>query len=288
MDIVLIKTFLNVLASESFVGAAERMFVTQSAISVRVQKLEDTLGQRLFERSKSGVVLTSDGAKFEPYARSVLQLWDEAVYQVSLRDGINSSLSLACEDTLWPELSSRWLGDLSAALPATAFNFQIGTPQSMSNNLMRGVLDIAVMYNPEIRQGFGVEHIMDDRLILVSGEKGQDHVLSDDYVYTNWGPEFAMAHSRWFPEAKPPQLMMQVGASTPRFLMEHKKSTFLPYRIADDYIARGQLHVVKDSPSFPFPAYAVWTEKARIELREEALSKLRHAARNAPWIEIEH
>lgn len=288
MDIVLIKTFLNVLASESFVGAAERMFVTQSAISVRVQKLEDTLGQRLFERSKSGVVLTSDGAKFEPYARSVLQLWDEAVYQVSLRDGINSSLSLACEDTLWPELSSRWLGDLSAALPATAFNFQIGTPQSMSNNLMRGVLDIAVMYNPEIRQGFGVEHIMDDRLILVSGEKGQDHVLSDDYVYTNWGPEFAMAHSRWFPEAKPPQLMMQVGASTPRFLMEHKKSTFLPYRIADDYIARGQLHVVKDSPSFPFPAYAVWTEKARTELREEALSKLRHAARNAPWIEIEH
>lgn len=288
MDIVLIKTFLNVLASESFVGAAERMFVTQSAISVRVQKLEDTLGQRLFERSKSGVELTSDGAKFEPYARSVLQLWDEAVYQVSLRDGINSSLSLACEDTLWPELSSRWIGELTAALPATAFNFQIGTPQSMSNNLMRGVLDIAVMYNPEIRQGFGVEHIMDDRLILVSGEQGQDSVLSDGYVYTNWGPEFAMAHSRWFPEAKPPQLMMQVGASTPRFLMEHKKSTYLPYRIADDYIARGQLHVVKDSPSFPFPAYAVWTEKARTELREEALRKLRHAARNAPWIEIGH
>lgn len=288
MDIVLIKTFLNVLASESFVGAAERMFVTQSAISVRVQKLEDTLGQRLFERSKSGVVLTSDGAKFEPYARSALQLWDEAVYQVSLRDGIDSSLSLACEDTLWPELASRWLGELSAALPTTAFNFQIGTPQSMSNNLMRGVLDIAVMYNPEMRQGFGVEHIMDDRLILVSGEEAQDNVLSDAYVFTNWGPEFAMAHSRWFPEAKPPQLMMQVGASTPRFLMEHKKSTFLPYRIADDYVARRQLHVVKGSPSFPFPAYAVWTDKARTELREAALGKLRQAAQNAPWIEIDH
>ncbi len=288
MDIVLIKTFLNVLASESFVGAADRMFVTQSAISVRIQKLEETLGQRLFERSKSGVVLTPDGAKFEPYARSSLQLWDEALYQISLRDGIDGSLSLACEDTLWPELCSRWLGELSETLPTTAFNFQIGTPQSMSNMLLRGVLDIAVMYNPEIRQGFRVEHIMDDRLILVSSEDGKGDVLSDDYVYTNWGPEFAMAHSRWFPEAKPPQLMMQVGASAAKFLMEHKKSTFLPYRMADDYVARGQLHVVKDSPSFPFPAYAVWTEKARAELREEALSKLRHSARNAPWIEIEH
>ena len=96
--------------------------------SVRIQKLEDTLGQRLFQRSKSGVSLTPDGAKFEPYARSALQLWDEAVYQVSLRDGITGSLSLACEDTLWPELASIWLGELSAALPSTAFNFQIGTP----------------------------------------------------------------------------------------------------------------------------------------------------------------
>jgi DNA-binding transcriptional LysR family regulator len=288
MDIVLLKTFLNVLASESFVGAADRMFVTQSAISVRIQKLEDTLGQRLFQRSKSGVSLTPDGAKFEPYARSALQLWDEAVYQVSLRDGITGSLSLACEDTLWPELASIWLGELSAALPSTAFNFQIGTPQSMSNMLLRGVLDIAVMYNPEIRQGFRVEHIMDDRLILVSSEAGKGGVVSDDYVYTNWGPEFAMAHSRWYPEAKPPQLMMQVGASAPKFLMEHGKSTFLPYRIADDYVARGQLHVVKDSPSFPFPAYAVWTEKASPELREQALDRLRHTARNAPWIEIGH
>jgi len=287
MDIVLIKTFLNVLASESFVGAAERMFVTQSAISVRIQKLEDALGQRLFERSKSGVALTSDGAKFEPYARSVLQLWDEAVYQVSLRDGMDSSMSLACEDTLWPELSAKWLAELSEALPATAFNFQIGTPQSMSNMLLRGVLDVAVMYNPEIRQGFRVEHIMDDRLILVSSNKDDSGVLGDDYIYTNWGPEFAMVHSRWFPEAKPPQLMMQVGASFPKFLMDQKKSTFLPYRIADDYIATGQLHIVRNSPSFPFPAFAVWTENAPAKLREQVLDKLRNAARNAPWIEIQ-
>ena len=51
MDIVLLKTFLNVMATESFVAAAERMFVTQSAISLRVQKLEDLTGHRLFERS---------------------------------------------------------------------------------------------------------------------------------------------------------------------------------------------------------------------------------------------
>ena len=288
MDIVLVKTFLNVLAAESFVAAAERMFVTQSAISIRIQKLEEALGQRLFNRSKSGVELTVYGAKFEQYARSVLQIWDEAVYQVSLPDGFDSSLSLGCEDALWPELSATWMVELTKILPTTAFNFQVSTPPNLSNMLLRGVLDVAVIYNPEIRQGFKVEHIMDDRLILVAGRNDHDGVMSPDYVYTNWGPEFAMAHSRWYPELKPPQLMMQVGAAIPKFLIDNGKAAFVPYRIADDYVASGALHIVKGSPEFPFPAYAVWTENAPAELLKEALDALRDAARNAPWIEINH
>lgn len=286
MDTVLIKTFLNVLAAESFVAAAERMFVTQSAISIRIRRLEDSLGQKLFNRSKSGIVLTPHGEKFEQYARSVLQLWDEAVYQISLPDGFHNSLSLGCQDTLWPELSAKWMVELTKALPTTAFNFQISTTQSLAGMLLRGVLDIAVMHNPEIRQGFKVEHIMEDRLILVSGRGDHDGVLGGDYIFTNWGPEFAMAHSRWYPELQPPQLMMQVGASITRFLMDNEKTAFVPYRIADDYVDAGQLYVVKNSPSFPFPAYAVWTENAPEELLEQALDRLRDAARNAPWIEL--
>lgn len=286
MDTVLIKTFLNVLAAESFVAAAERMFVTQSAISIRVQRLEDELGQKLFNRSKSGVELTIHGEKFEQYARSVLQLWDEAVYQISLPDGFHNSLSIGCQDTLWPELSATWTVEMAKTMPATALSVQINTPQNLASMLLRGVLDIAVMHNPEMRQGFRVEHIMDDPLILVSGRKDHDGILADDYIYANWGPEFAIAHSRWYPELKPPQLMMQVGPSITRFLIDNTKTAFVPYRIADDYVAAGQLHVVKNSPTFPFPAYAVWTENAAKELLEQALDTLRDAAKNAPWIEL--
>ncbi len=286
MDTVLIKTFLNVLAADSFVAAAERMFVTQSAISIRIQRLEDTLGQKLFTRSKSGVEPTVYGMKFEQYARSLLQVWDEAIYEVALPDGFDGSLSLGCEDALWPELSVNWLTDITRAMPTTAFSFQISTPANLSNMLLRGVLDIAVLYNPEIRQGFKVEHIMDDRLILVAGHEHHQGVASADYVYTNWGPEFAIAHSRWYPDHRPPQLVMQIGADMPQFLIEHRKAAFLPYRIADDYVDAGQLFIVKDSPSFPFPAYAVWTENAPRNIRETALQHLRQAAAAAPWIDL--
>ncbi|MGB7287749.1 MAG: LysR family transcriptional regulator [Salaquimonas sp.] len=286
MDNVLLKTFMTVVATESFIEAGERLFVTQSAISLRIQKLEDQLGQRLFERSKSGVKLTHNGEKFENYARSLLQVWDEAIYQVSLPDGFASSLALGCQDSLWPELSSHWLVEISKKLPQTAFNFQIGEPRNLSNLLLRGMLDIAVLYNPEMRQGFKVEHIMDDRLVLVSSDKDHDGVLGEDYVYANWGPEFSMAHARWYPGKKPPQIMMQLGAAMPQFLIENNKTSFVPYRIADDFVAAGKLHFVKNSPSFPFPAFAVWTENKPKELLEVALVELKIAAKNAPWIDL--
>ncbi len=191
VDTVLIKTFLTVAGTESFVEAANRLFVTQSAVSLRIQKLEDQLGHRLFERSKSGVELTASGEKFERYARSLLQVWDEAMYQISLPDGFSNSLSLACQDSLWPELSSQWLVSLERKMPRTALNFQIGEPRNLSNMLLRGVLDIAVLYTPEMRKGFRVEHILDDRLVLVSAHKNHASVFGEDYVFANWGPEFA-------------------------------------------------------------------------------------------------
>jgi len=53
MDITLIKTFIEVANSGSFVAGSERLFVTQSAVSLRVQRLEGSLGHALFSRSKA-------------------------------------------------------------------------------------------------------------------------------------------------------------------------------------------------------------------------------------------
>ena len=61
MDIALIRTFLEVAATGSFVNASERLYVTQSAVSLRIARLEDTLGKPLFTRSKAGAELTPAG-----------------------------------------------------------------------------------------------------------------------------------------------------------------------------------------------------------------------------------
>ena len=58
VDINLARTFLEIASSRSFVQAAERLHVTQTAVSARVKTLEALLGRQLFWRNKAGASLT--------------------------------------------------------------------------------------------------------------------------------------------------------------------------------------------------------------------------------------
>ena len=75
MDIDLARTFIEIVRSGSLVAAAEHLHVTQTAISARVQKLEQLLGCQLFVRSRNGASLTADGKGFVLGERGTLLRW---------------------------------------------------------------------------------------------------------------------------------------------------------------------------------------------------------------------
>jgi DNA-binding transcriptional LysR family regulator len=84
LDSDLMRSFLAVADAGSVTGAAARLHRTQSAVSLQVKRLEDSLGQPLFDRQARGVVLTPRGEQLLPYARRVVSLLDEAA--VALRE----------------------------------------------------------------------------------------------------------------------------------------------------------------------------------------------------------
>ena len=84
LDSDLMRSFLAVADSGSVTAAAGRLHRTQSAVSLQVKRLEESLGQPLFERQARGVVLTARGEQLVPYARRVVALLDEAA--VALRE----------------------------------------------------------------------------------------------------------------------------------------------------------------------------------------------------------
>ncbi len=282
MDVQLARTFLEVVAAGSFVAAANRLLVTQSAVSLRIQKLEDELGHKLFERSKSGVELTSHGYHFETYARSMIQIWEEARYQIAVPEGYDASLSVGSQYSLWPELSSVWLEIMERKMPRIALNAHLGMPDRLTRLMVSGILDIVVVYTPELRPGLRAEHLMDDRLVLVSGHPKSSDEIDDNYIFMDWGTEFTTAHSRWYPDFRLSRTTLMIGAAAVPYLIRNRKSAFLPYRVADDYIAAKKLHLVPNAPEYPFPAYVVWTSGKPKNIIDAALDCLREAARNAP------
>lgn len=84
LDSDLMRSFLAVADSGSVTAAAGRLHRTQGAVSLQVKRLEESLGQPLFERQARGVVLTPRGEQLVPYARRVVALLDEAA--IALRE----------------------------------------------------------------------------------------------------------------------------------------------------------------------------------------------------------
>mgnify|MGYP000273188610 CR=1 FL=1 len=72
-----VEYFLAVAEELNFTRAAERLFVSQTAVTQQIKALEEQLGVKLFERTKKKVVLTPAGMIFQGESRELLQHFKE-------------------------------------------------------------------------------------------------------------------------------------------------------------------------------------------------------------------
>lgn len=271
MDIALLKTFLEVAATGSFVNAADRLFVTQSAVSLRIQRLEDTLGKPLFTRSRAGAELTSAGREFERYALSMIRIWEEARQQVAIPEGFTRSLTIGAQYSLWPRLGFRWLDRLQADMPDLNIRAELGMPDRLTRFLIEGVMQVGLLYMPQLRPGLEAQELMDEDLILVASWAGAHlDTLGDNYVFVDWGPEFVTAHALALPHMTNPGLTFSLGAMVAEYVINRRAAAFLPARYVKPYLDTGRLHLVANAPRFPYPVWAVWREDLDPDLRQHA------------------
>lgn len=76
IDINLLRTFIILAETQSFTKTAERVYRSQSAVSMQIVKLEEVLGCSLFDRDKRNVRLTAEGEKLRGYASQIVNLSD--------------------------------------------------------------------------------------------------------------------------------------------------------------------------------------------------------------------
>lgn len=212
MDLQLLKTFLEVAATGSFGAAAGRLFVTQSAVSLRVHRLEDQLGRPLFDRRKDGVTLTSVGREFRGFATLILRNWEQARQRVSAMNAAPTTFAVAAQSSLWPRFGFRWLDRLREEMPDLVIRADMARPDALVQMILSGAVQAVLSYDDVVRPGLTSQPLMEDQLVMVSPwpDAAADSVVGR-YAMVDWGPEFQRAHDEALPHLAEARLILGMG-----------------------------------------------------------------------------
>jgi DNA-binding transcriptional LysR family regulator len=145
LDLDQLRTFVVVADLRSFTAAAQCLNTSQSAVSLRLGKLEDRLQRRLLARSPRAVSLTPDGLRFLDHARSVIRAHDEAL--AMLKDPTSEApvLRMGVSDHAVGTRLPAILTALRTSLPGIAIDVLVGLTTEMRRAYDAGDVDVAIL-----------------------------------------------------------------------------------------------------------------------------------------------
>ena len=281
MEIVSARTFLEIVKTGSFVRAAANLHVTQTAVSARIKVLEQQLDRILFVRNKSGAKLTPAGDQFLRYATTMVQLWDRARHEVALPAGRENVVTIGGEHSLWDPLLRDWLVWMRSESPDVAIRVQIDVPDRLIDQVLEGVLDLALVYAPPHRTGLIAELLREETLVAVTTDPERPEPGPEDYVHVGWGPDFGSSHHTAFPEIASPVLSVNHGPLAMDYILTVGGAGYFRMAAARPHLDAGRLYLVRDKPKFSYSIYAVYSEKADESLMERVRRGLRSVAAEA-------
>lgn len=277
MDTQLARTFLEIVATGSFVRAARRLNVAQTTVSARIRLLEQQLGRPLFVRNKSGASLTPAGEQLLRYAPTFVHLWQRVRHQVAVPEGHRSVLAIGSELALAQPLLLDWVLWMRRSLTDVALRVHVDVPQDLVSRVAEGLVDIAVMYAPPRLPGLKVDLLLDEKLVMVTttppGTPPHDQLVAVD-----WGETFARDFASSFPEDPGPALSVDLGPLALGYLLENGGTSYLRRQAVEPHLASGRLRLVPGMPQFSYPIYVVYPADLDTGIVEPALSGLRQVA----------
>jgi LysR family hydrogen peroxide-inducible transcriptional activator len=149
MTITQLEYIIALDTHRNFVNAADSCFVTQPTLSMQIQKLEDELGVKVFDRSKQPVVPTHIGEDIIAQARNVLKEHGKIIELIQDEKGIiKGSLRLGIIPTVAPYLIPRFLVKFLDKYPDVNLVVNELTTDQIIYQLKNDLLDCGIMASP--------------------------------------------------------------------------------------------------------------------------------------------
>jgi DNA-binding transcriptional LysR family regulator len=146
-DPSLLRAFVAVKETGGFTRAAERLHLTQSAVSHQIRKLEEQVGRQLLRRTTRSLTVTEDGEDFLRYAQQILDTLD-AMTQRFQPSPISGVVRFGLPDNFMGDRLAPLLAQFARAFPSVRMEVSVDMHLDLRSMIRAGELDLAVVMSP--------------------------------------------------------------------------------------------------------------------------------------------
>ncbi|MES2952842.1 MAG: LysR family transcriptional regulator [Pseudomonadota bacterium] len=153
MNLRFVEAFYWVASLKSISRAADKLFLTQSAMSSRISTLEEELGVLLLDRRDKQFKLTTAGVRFLVYAQKLLELQREVKAEMGSGTSIAVSMRIGAIESVLHSWLIPWLEKLREEQPGLELELTVETTPILMDHIQRGTLDLAFAVLPASADG---------------------------------------------------------------------------------------------------------------------------------------
>lgn len=270
-----IQAFFEIVKTGSISAAADNLFVTQPALTRRMQILESELGYPLFKRKKGQkrIELTDQGKAFISVAHRLEDLWREAldIKEMDLSD----ILKISAIDSV----SSYILPDVFRSLSKEPESIRIAFHRCHSSEayeyVASGMVDLALISDTQYYPDVETIPLFQEPMILLTNTSNvyPDSVTPSalnprEEIFLPWNPEFQSWHDYWFGSAIQYHAYMDQMSLLEYFLSGKNTWAIAPFSVAQPISKQPYVSIHHlDSPPSDRIIYCI--KKANREIRHE-------------------
>jgi len=148
LDIDLLRCFVAVADAKGFTAAGKVLGRTQSAVTIKIQRLEELVDRQLLKRTSRSLSLTEEGELLLGYARRILDLHDEGLRRVAAPP-LDGTLHLGIAEHFVPERLPLLLSQFARTYPRVKLEVVVDTGIPLVESLDTGQLDLAIATRTE-------------------------------------------------------------------------------------------------------------------------------------------
>ncbi len=169
MDDHKLKVFCTVAETRSFSKASEIIHLTQPAVSLQIQALEERYEVKLFDRSSATVTLTPAGEILYKYAKEILSLYANAESEIAAMTGLfKGSVRVGASTTIANYILSSVITEFKKINKKVQFYLIIGNTKRIVELLNNGSISYGLVEGDVSRYRLKSERFLEDELVVIT------------------------------------------------------------------------------------------------------------------------